>query len=210
MQQAGSDAPRTPLGFLLLQRIDQIDRGVEAHPFAVLGDGRNAQRAGQVRLARAGAADQHHVVGLVGERQAGQLTDQHPLHRRGLEVEAGQVTVHGESGRLHLVGHRAHRPVHAFGLQQVLQQPASTLQRRCLPLAQQIIPGAGHAVQPQALEFAGNLSSHGQPPGCRRRAVGRNGGCRHVAPRAAPGPCPPVADAADHSGVPARCARARR
>ena len=56
-----------------------------------------------MRLARTRPADQDGVVRRLGERQIGQLVDQLAIHRRGLEVEAGQVAVHRELGRVHLL-----------------------------------------------------------------------------------------------------------
>jgi hypothetical protein len=58
-------------------------------------DARHADGRGQMRLARAGATHQHHVVRLLGERHAGQLFDELSVHRRAFEVEARQVAVHG-------------------------------------------------------------------------------------------------------------------
>ncbi|MNT79451.1 hypothetical protein D3C72_2187850 [compost metagenome] len=75
-------------------------------------------------LASAWATDQHHVLCILRERQVRQFLDQRAVDLRDGEVEPGQVAVHGEAGRLHLVGNRAHGPVGVFGLQQVLHQPA--------------------------------------------------------------------------------------
>ena len=61
---------------------------------------------------------------LRSEVERGEFLDQCPLHLRLLEVEPGQVPVHGEASRLHLVRNGAHRPVRIFGLQQMLHQPA--------------------------------------------------------------------------------------
>ena len=82
------------------------------------------------RLAGAGSADQDDVVRLLGEGHVGQLHHQLAVHRRDLEVEAGQIAVHRELRCVHLVAHRAHRPVGRLGLQQMLEQPARALQRR--------------------------------------------------------------------------------
>jgi hypothetical protein len=102
-------------------------------------------------------------VRRVGERHVGQLLDQLAVHRRDLEVEARQVAVHRELGRVHLVAHRAHRPVGASACSRcsISQRELST----ALPaLLDQIGPGAGHAVQAQRLEFDHHVT-HGRPPG---------------------------------------------
>lgn len=63
-----------------LQCIDQIDRRVEPHPLGVPGDACHSNRGSQMRLARARATDQHHIVHGLGERQVGQLLNQRPIH----------------------------------------------------------------------------------------------------------------------------------
>jgi hypothetical protein len=80
-QQAGGDAPGLALGLLLLQCVDQIDRGIEAHPLSVPSDARDAHGRGQMGLACARAAHQHHVVRLVGEDRGGQGLHQLAVHR---------------------------------------------------------------------------------------------------------------------------------
>jgi hypothetical protein len=116
-----------------------------------------------MRLARARSAHQHRVVRGVGERHLGQRVDQLAVHRRDLEVEARQVAVHRELGRVHLVAHRAHRAIRGLGLQQVFEQPARALQGGAAALLDQIGPGAGHTVHAQLFEFDGKLT-HGRPP----------------------------------------------
>jgi hypothetical protein len=122
------------------------------------------ERRAQMRLARARPADEHRVVRGLGERQVGQLVDQRAVDLGGLEVEAGQVAVRREARGAHLVAHRAHRPVGALGLQQVLDQPARAVHADAAALGHEVGPGAGHAVQPQRLEFGGHVT-HGPPPG---------------------------------------------
>jgi hypothetical protein len=86
------------------------------------------------------------------------------IHRRDLEVEARHVAMHRELRRLHLVADRAHRAVRAFGLQQMLDQPARGLDAGVAPLLDQISPRAGHAVQAQRLEFDQHVRLHGRLP----------------------------------------------
>ena len=108
----------------MLQGIDQIDRGVEPHSLGVPGEPSNSQRRGQVGFAGAWAADQHHVLRILREREVRQFLDQRAVDRRDGEVEPSQVAVHREACRLHLVGDGTHRPISIFSLQQVLHQPA--------------------------------------------------------------------------------------
>ena len=46
--------------------------------------------------------------------------DQLAIHRRAVEVEARQVAMHRELGRVQLVAHRTYRPARGLGQQQVL------------------------------------------------------------------------------------------
>lgn len=114
--------------------------------------------ASQVCLARARSADQNDVLRRLGEGNLGQRVDELAIDRRALEVEAVEVAVHGEAGSVHLVTHRAHRSIGVLGLQQVLDEPARTVQpchslARTRALLDQIDPGAGHAVQAQPFEL---------------------------------------------------------
>ena len=89
---------------------------------------------------------------------------------------------------MHLVAHRAHRAIGAFGLQQVLDQPARGVQPGVRALLDQIGPGTGHAVQAQLLEFDRHVT-HGRPPRCVVDAVGAQAVvARRVRPAAAPTP----------------------
>ena len=46
--------------------------------------------------------------------------DQLAIHRRAVEVEASQVAMHRELGRVQLVAHRTYRLARGLGQQQVL------------------------------------------------------------------------------------------
>jgi hypothetical protein len=59
----------------------------------------------------------------VGEGQARQFPDQPCVGAGGAEVEASQVTVHGQLGHVHLMAHRAHGAIRMLLLQQVFEQP---------------------------------------------------------------------------------------
>jgi hypothetical protein len=169
-QQEGGDVPGLALGLLLLQCIDQVDGGVEPRPLAVTGDARDADGRGQVRLAGARPTDQQRVVRVVGEGGGGQGGHPIAVHRRDLEVEAGQVPVHGKLRHMHLVADRAHRTVGGLGLQQVLDEPARGLDAGAAPLLDQIGPGAGRAVLAQRSRFDQHIRLQGRPPRwCRHR-----------------------------------------
>lgn len=127
---------------------------MKPHPLALFGDARNTEGRGQMRLARARPAHQHHVVRSLGELQRRQPADQGFIDRRSLEVEASQVAVHRETRRTHLVTNRAHGPIRGLGLQQVLQQPVRFGQLVPPPLLGQLGPGRGHAVQAQKARLA--------------------------------------------------------
>jgi hypothetical protein len=71
-----------------------------------------------MRLARARAADKNQVVRALGERHAGQLRDELAIDRRAIELEAGDVAMHRELRRVHLVADRTHGPIRDLGLQQ--------------------------------------------------------------------------------------------
>jgi hypothetical protein len=118
------DAAAAPGDLLLLERVDQVDGRVETRSLAVLGDGSDAERGGEVRLAGSRAADQHDVLRGVCELAGSELGDETPIHTGRFEVEAGEIAVYGEAGRVHLVANRSQRAVRAFGLEQVLDQPA--------------------------------------------------------------------------------------
>ncbi|MCY1228077.1 hypothetical protein D9M72_403730 [compost metagenome] len=168
-QQAQRNTPGLALGLLLLQCIDQIDRRVEPHALAVAHDARHAQSRCQMGLACAWTTDQDHVVRGLGELQHRELVDQLLVDHRRVEVEAGQIPVHGEARRVHLVLDRTHRTVCGLRLQQVLDQPARGVQAGRCTLLRQIAPGTGHAMQAQRLEFDCHVT-HGPPPvhaGCR-------------------------------------------
>jgi hypothetical protein len=87
MRQAIGDLTRATLGLLLLQRVDQFDGLEEPNPLVVMLDGLDADRGGNVRLARAGTADQDDIVGGVEELAAMELQHQglvdRPRPRRG-------------------------------------------------------------------------------------------------------------------------------
>ncbi len=66
-------------------------------------DGLDAERGGNVRLARTGTTNQHNVVGVVEEVAAMKLLDECLVDLASGEVEAVQITVGREARRLGLI-----------------------------------------------------------------------------------------------------------
>ena len=122
-------------------------------------------------LACARTTDQDHVVRGLRELQRRELVDQLLVDHRRIEVEAGQIPVHGEARGVHLVLDRTHRTVCGLRRQQVLDQPARGIQAGRGTLLRQITPGTGNAVQAQRLEFDCHVT-HGQPPVHASRRIG--------------------------------------
>src|SRR6185437_16362840 len=87
MNQATGDLAASPLILLLLQGVDQIDGREEADALLVVFDGLHAERGGQMGLARARSAHEHHVVGGVDEVTAVELPDQGFIDLAAGEVE---------------------------------------------------------------------------------------------------------------------------
>lgn len=77
MDKPIGDLAGVPLRLLLSERIDQFDGREEPNPFMVMLNGLDAYRGGNVHLARAGAADQNDIVGVVEELAAMKLADRH-------------------------------------------------------------------------------------------------------------------------------------
>src|SRR5688572_24704855 len=99
MRQATGAAAR----LLLFQRVDEFDRGVEAHPLAVARHGLDAERRGEMRLPGARPADQDEVFGLRGEGGGGEAADLSAIDLRLVEIEAGEVAVNRKARDMHLV-----------------------------------------------------------------------------------------------------------
>ena len=87
-REALGDLPGLALRLLLLERVDELDRGEEADLLSMVLDGLDAERGRDMRLARARSADQDDVVGAVDELAPVQLADQGLVDLAGGEVEA--------------------------------------------------------------------------------------------------------------------------
>ena len=92
------------LSFLLFEGVDEFDGGEEPDALAVVLDGLDADGRGEMRLARAGTADQDDIVGVLQELAAMKLADERLVDLAAGEVEAGKVAVVREAGRLELIG----------------------------------------------------------------------------------------------------------
>ncbi len=81
------------------------------------GDGLHADGGGEVALAGAGAADEHDVLGFLGEVGAGELLDLAAVEFALGVIEASQIAVHREARRVHLVADRAQAAVGTLGFE---------------------------------------------------------------------------------------------
>lgn len=133
-------------------------------------DGLDAEGRGDMGLARAGPADQHDVVGSVDEVATVKLADEGLVDLAGGKIEAGEVLVGGEAGRLGLVGDRTHLSLGRLGLQQLGQDRHGRIEGRGT-LLDEVADGLGHAVHLEAAQHdhdggAGGIMTHGRSPCC--------------------------------------------
>ena len=140
-------------------------------------------------LAGAGSANQHDVVGPIGELALMQLPDRGLVGLAGGEIEAGQVFVGWKSGRLGVVGNGAHLALGHLGFEQLGQDGDSRLECWCT-LFSEFAHCLGHAEHLEAAQHddqsgAGGIMTHGAPPGPAARRSAR---CLPSAPGATPGP----------------------
>src|SRR5580692_7839176 len=113
--EIGVGEPRRDLaGFalklLLFEGVDEFDGGEEPNALAVLLDGLDADRRGEMRLPRARAADQDDIVRVLQELATMELSYERLIGLAAGEVKAGEVAVVWEAGRLELVGGRSDLP----------------------------------------------------------------------------------------------------
>lgn len=98
-----------------------------------------------MRFARTGTADQHHIVGTVDELAAMQLANHGFVDLAGCKVEAGQVLVGRKPGSLDLVGDGADLALGHFCLEQLGNDRHSCIEG-WRPLFDQVADSLGHAV----------------------------------------------------------------
>src|ERR1700685_228885 len=94
------DLARFALKLLLFESVDEFDGGEEADALAMMLDGLDADRGGEMRLARAGAADQDDIVGVFQELAAMELTREGLVDFAAGEVEAGKIAIVRRAGGL--------------------------------------------------------------------------------------------------------------
>src|ERR1700722_18950760 len=117
--EPGRDLARFALKLLLFKSVDQFNGGEEADALAMVFDGLDADRSGEMRLARAGASDQDDVVRIFQELAAMKLTGERLVDLAAGEVEAGKVAIVRKAGGFELIGGRAHFPVRRLRLQEL-------------------------------------------------------------------------------------------
>src|ERR1700734_4375252 len=124
--EIGVGEPRRDLaGFalklLLFESVDEFDGGEEPDALAVMLDGLDADRGGEMRLPRAGAADQDDIMGVIQELAAVELTCERLVDLAAGEVEAGKIAIVWKAGGLELIGRRSDLSVGRLGLQELRQ-----------------------------------------------------------------------------------------
>src|SRR6202161_933915 len=121
MGEPGGDLAWFALKLLLFEGVDEFDGGEEADALAMMLDGLDADRSGEMRLACAGAADQDDVVGVFQELAAMELTCERLVDLAAGEVEAGEIAIVLEAGGLELIGRGSDLSVGRLGLQELRQ-----------------------------------------------------------------------------------------
>src|SRR5277367_4689425 len=117
--EPGCDLARFALKLLLFESVDEFDGGEEPYALAVMLDRLDADRGGEMRLPRAGAADQDDIVGVFQELAAMELTGERLVDLAAGEVEAGEIAIVLEAGGLELIGRRSDLSVGRLGLQEL-------------------------------------------------------------------------------------------
>ena len=88
----------------MFEGVDEFDGGEEPDALAVVLDGLDADRRGEMRLARAGAADQDDIVGVFQKVAAMELTCERLVDLAAGEVEAGEIAIVRKASGLELIG----------------------------------------------------------------------------------------------------------
>lgn len=155
MDKPVGDLSRPSLRLLLFQRVDQLNGREEPDPLVMMFDGLDTDGRGDMRLARAGTADEDDVVGVAEEVAAMKLTDQRLVDLTAGEVEAVQITIGRKAGRLELVGSRSHFTFRGLGLEELRQDGDCRLER-WRSLLRELADGLCHAVHLQLPQIALN------------------------------------------------------
>jgi hypothetical protein len=84
------DLASFPLALLLFEGVDEFDGGEEPDALSVMFDGLDADGRGEMRFARAWAADQDDVVRVLEKLAAVKLANERLVDLAAGEVEAGK------------------------------------------------------------------------------------------------------------------------
>src|SRR3984957_19526230 len=104
MGQSPCDLSWLSLKLLLFESVDEFDGREEPDALAMMLDGLDADRGGEMRLAGAGATDQHDIMGVLEELAAMKLTCKRLVDLAAGEVEAGKIAIVRKAGGLELIG----------------------------------------------------------------------------------------------------------
>src|SRR5512136_3386295 len=130
MGEPRCDLPGLALVLFCFERIDEVNGREEPDALPMMLDGLDANRCGEMRLARAGPADQDGVVGVLQELAAVKLANESFIDLAASEVEPGEVTIVRKARGLELVGGRSDLPVRRFRLQKLRQDRQRGLEGR--------------------------------------------------------------------------------
>ncbi len=166
--------PREPIGDpalpvgpdLGLELVDQIDH-VEEPTTGAVADTGPGDRYGEMRLTRAGSADQHAVALMAEEVAAGEVAHQGLIDRRAFEHKVVHVLRQRQLGDGHLIFDRARLLLRDLGGEQVADDPL----RLVLTLnggGQDLVIGGLHAVELEAAHGAENCGTFHQTALLRR------------------------------------------
>jgi hypothetical protein len=172
--EAPRDLSGLSLKLFLFEGVDELDGGEEPDALAVALDGLDADRSGEMRLARAGAADQDDIVGVSQEFAAMELTRERLVDLTAGEVEAGEIAIVRKASGLELIGRRSDLPVGRLRLQELLQDRRRGLEGWGALLGQ-LADGLCHAVQrkPGALRNGAPFAELRRPSGLCNSACSR-------------------------------------
>ena len=91
------------MNLFLFEGVDEFDGREETAALAMMFDSLDSDRYSQVRLARAGDADQDRVMSVVQELAMMRLAEERLIDIAAGEVEAGEVAIVRKSSGLELI-----------------------------------------------------------------------------------------------------------
>lgn len=104
MGKPTGDLSGAALSLFLFECVHQFDCREEADALVMMLDGMHTYRGGDVGLARAGAANQHDVIGLINEVALVKLSHERLVDLAAGEVKAIEVAVSRKACRFKLIG----------------------------------------------------------------------------------------------------------